>query len=95
MPLREDGAGHRVTIRSFPAARLMGARPDGDAFVMSAPDDPLQCPRCGRRARALDLTASSITCADCDPAWDAVRHGQHPPFTESFEDLVPEEEPKS
>jgi hypothetical protein len=28
----------------------------------------------------LDLTATSITCADCDPAWDALRHGERPRF---------------
>ena len=43
-------------------------------------DEPLRCPRCGRRARVLDLTATSITCLDCDPAWDLVRHGRKPRF---------------
>ena len=52
---------------------------------MPAVDD-IRCPRCGRRARALDLTATSITCADCDPAWDAVRNGHHPDFATGSDD---------
>jgi hypothetical protein len=28
----------------------------------------------------LDLTATTITCADCDPAYDLVRRGEHPRF---------------
>ena len=47
---------------------------------MAGRDEPLRCPRCGRRARVLDLTATSITCADCDPAWEALRHGERPRF---------------
>ena len=47
---------------------------------MPAAEEPFRCPRCGRLARVLDLTATSITCPDCDPAWDLVRHGEHPPF---------------
>jgi hypothetical protein len=47
---------------------------------MPANDESARCPRCGRRSRVFDLTATSITCPECDPAWDLVRHGERPPF---------------
>jgi hypothetical protein len=28
----------------------------------------------------LDLTATTITCLDCDPAYELVRRGVHPAF---------------
>ena len=60
---------------------------------MATSEEPFRCPRCGRRARVLDLTATSITCPDCDPAWDLVRHGQHPPFGDGTEPDDPDRDP--
>ena len=55
---------------------------------MAISEEPFRCPRCGRLARVLDLTATSITCPDCDPAWDLVRHGHHPPFADGTDEVA-------
>jgi ribosomal protein L37AE/L43A len=74
------GRGRKGRFAEWQHGIRIRRRPRGNEPTMAAAAEPILCPRCGRRPRVLELTATTITCADCDPAFALVRRGVRPAF---------------